>query len=365
MRRWGRDGVRRAACGDASGDRGEPVSGPSPAACPRLRPLVALCLVLLCAAGSVPVVADPSEAVGRSGRSRPERWNGAAPPASLELPRSAAPGLGAESTPLDPGEISAASALLMDGVSGEVLFARSADEPRPPASVTKILTALVVLEHGRLQERVTVSAAAARVGGQQLGLRRGQRVSLGDLLASLLIQSANDSAVAAAEHVGGSVAGFARRMNATARRLGMEQSRFLNPHGLHEPGHYTTARDLARLTQAALEDPVFARLVRTREATITILKPTQRRWVAQTRVIRSHNKLLDLVEGADGVKTGYTDAAGRCLVASASRGSQRMIAVLLNDPRRWADAALLLEFGFEAAAPRARYGEPSRPAGRG
>ena len=318
----------------------------------------AVCLVL---AVAVPGGVLLSEAVGRQGQARTpiERSgrSGESLPMTehLDLPRLA-PDLefDLEAPSVTPGEISAAAAVLVDGNTGEVLFARNPDEPRPPASVTKILTAMVILERGRLADTVTVSSRAAQVGGFQLGLRRGQRISLRDLLSALLVMSANDAAVAAAEHVGGSVWGFAGMMNATARRLGMTQSRFSNPHGLHQPEHYTTALDLARLTRVALGQPTFARLVRSREATITIWKPGRRGLVPQARVIRNHNRLLGRVEGADGVKPGYTDAAGRCLVASASRGPQRMIAVLLNDPRRWSDATALLEFGFEAAATRAQ-----------
>jgi D-alanyl-D-alanine carboxypeptidase len=240
----------------------------------------------------------------------------------------------------------AASALLVDANSGMVLFERDPDAPRPPASVTKILTALIVLERGRLNDTVVVSQAAAQTGGQRLGLRAGQRITLGDLLAALLIRSANDAAVAAAEHVGGSLAGFVALMNETAVDLGMANSRFANPHGLDEPFHFTTARDMAALTRAALENPRFAELVRARQATLTIWKPGHRNLVPQNRIVLTHNRLLGQVAGADGVKTGYTDSAGRCLVASASRGNHRMIAVLLNDPQRWTDAAALLEYGF-------------------
>jgi D-alanyl-D-alanine carboxypeptidase (penicillin-binding protein 5/6) len=243
-------------------------------------------------------------------------------------------------------DVSAAAAILMDAETGEVLFERNPDERRPPASITKILTALVVLERGNLSDTVVVSPAAARVGGYRLGLRQGQRVPLEDLLAAILIRSANDAAMAAAEHVGQGLLGFITLMNAKAEALGMDQSHFVNPHGLDEPDHFTTARDLALLTRAALENPEFARLVRTREATVRIWQTGRRSLVQRARVIQNHNKLLGRLEGADGVKTGYTDAAGRCLVASASRGGQRMIAVLLNDPQRWTDAATLLEFGF-------------------
>jgi D-alanyl-D-alanine carboxypeptidase len=248
----------------------------------------------------------------------------------------------------------AASAILMDANSGAVLYERSPDETRPPASVTKIITALVILEHGQLTDAVTVSATAAGTGGYRLGLRAGQRISLGDLLTAILIRSANDAAVAAAEHVGGSLAGFVALMNEKAAEIGMTNSRFSTPHGLDEPFHYTTARDMATLTRVALDNPTFAEVVRTRQARVTIWKPGRRNFLPQPRIVQSHNRLLGQLEGADGVKTGYTDSAGRCLVASASRGSSRLIAVLLNDPRRWTDAAMLLEYGFGAVKNAAR-----------
>ncbi len=256
-------------------------------------------------------------------------------------------------------EVSAAAAILMDADTGEVIYAMNPDEARPPASITKILTALLVLEQGRLSDTVVVSQAAASVGGYRLGLRRGQQISLEDLLAAILIRSANDAAVAAAEHVGHGLSGFVALMNERAQALGMSNSHFANPHGLDEPGHFTTARDMALLTRAALAHPAFARLVRTRAMTLTIWQPGRRGLVARARTIQTHNKLLGRLEGADGVKTGFTEGAGQCLVASASRGGQRMIAVLLNDRRRWMDAATLLEFGFESAAGTARI--PSRP----
>jgi D-alanyl-D-alanine carboxypeptidase len=258
----------------------------------------------------------------------------------------------------------------VDANSGTVLYERFPDEPLPPASVTKILTALVILEHGQLQDTVVVSRAAAQTGGHRLGLRERQRVSLGDLLAAILIRSANDAAVAAAEHVGGSLSGFVALMNDKASDLGMAASRFSNPHGLDEPFHFTTARDMATLSRVALENPTFAELVRTRQARLTIWKPGRRALVPQGRIVQSHNRLLGYLEGADGVKTGYTDSAGRCLVASASRGHQRLIAVLLNDPRRWIDAAALLEYGFgsirDAAGtrPDGHLWHPERAEGR-
>ncbi len=268
------------------------------------------------------------------------------PVESLELPR---PGLPAALPRPEGLARRAAAAVLMDANTGEVLFARNPDEQLPPASITKILTALVILEQGNLTDTVVVSQTAAQVGGFRLGLRPGQRLSLADLLAAILIRSANDAAEAAAEHVGHGLPGFVALMNAKARSLGMQNSQFANPHGLDEPGHYTTARDMAILTRVALENPTFADLVRTREARVTIYRPGRKGVIPAPRLILSHNRLLGHVEGVDGVKTGYTGLAGRCLVASASRSGQRMIAVLLNDPERWIDAPALLKYGFELA----------------
>jgi serine-type D-Ala-D-Ala carboxypeptidase (penicillin-binding protein 5/6) len=331
----------------------------------RLRGCVVVLVVLLGVTGSASAV---SERPGSSTPRRPARAARVsaaskarpAPPRieSLELPR---PGQSPEVALVDPGDIHAAAAILVDARTGEALFSRNPDEPRPPASVTKILTALVILEHGRMTDTVEVSREAAQTGGHRLGLRTGQRVSLQDLLVAVLIRSANDAAVAAAEHVGGTLNRFVTLMNATAGAIGMHHSHFANPHGLDEPYHYTTARDMAALTRVALAHPTFAELVRAREVPVVVWKPARRGYLPQTLLVRSHNRLLGQLDGADGVKTGYTGGAGRCLVASASRGSQRMIAVLLNDPRRWTDAATLLEYGFGAA----RTAALEAPAGPG
>jgi D-alanyl-D-alanine carboxypeptidase (penicillin-binding protein 5/6) len=277
---------------------------------------------------------------------------------SLELPRG---GLSADNGGMLRRDVNAASAILVDAQSGAVLYERHPDAPRPPASVTKILTALIILDRGRLSDTVVVSPVAAQTGGHRLGLRAGQRISLADLLAAVLILSANDAAVAAAEHVGGSLSGFVALMNETAKDLGMTSSRFANPHGLDEPFHFTTARDMATLTRVALDNSTFAELVRARQAHLTIWKPGRRNLVPQKRIVLSHNRLLGQVAGADGVKTGYTDSAGRCLVASASRGNHRMIAVLLNDPQRWTDAAALLEYGFGSVRDAARARPDGQP----
>lgn len=247
----------------------------------------------------------------------------------------------------DPEQLSAASAVLMDADTGAILFARYHMEQRSPASTTKIMTALLILEEGRLDEKVVITERAADAGGTGLGLKRGQRVTLRDLLWAILLKSANDAALAAAEHVGGSEERFVDRMNAKAVSLGMEGTHFTNPHGLDNPDHYSTAYDLAILTRQALRNPIFARMVQTREARLAILTGRNGR-VVKRKILRTHNQLLGQFVGADGVKTGYTERAGRCLVASATRGDHQLIAVLLNDSHRWAEAAALLEYGFAA-----------------
>ncbi len=239
-----------------------------------------------------------------------------------------------------PPRVTAASALLMDWHTGKILYQKNAWQARHPASLTKILTAILVLERGRLGDVVEVGERATRVGGSRLGLRRGDRVTLEELLVAVLLRSANDAAVAVAEHLGGSVEGFARLMNDRARELGATSSNFLNPHGLTQPGHLSTAIDLALLARHALSDAHFARLVATPEATVGELEGDWERY------LRNTNRLLWRYPGADGVKTGTTAAAGRCLIASASRDDRRLLVVLLGAPDRYGDAARLLDWGF-------------------
>ncbi|MBI2902091.1 MAG: D-alanyl-D-alanine carboxypeptidase [Candidatus Methylomirabilis oxyfera] len=244
-------------------------------------------------------------------------------------------------------ELGAAASVLMDANTGTLLFAKNSRERLPPASTTKIMTALLILEEGRLDDWVVITERAVAAGGTGLGLRRGQRVTLRDLLWAVLLRSANDAALAAAEHVGGTTEWFVARMNAKAAALEMQGTRFANPHGLDDPDHYSTAHDLALLTRQALHNPTFSRMVQTREARLSIQTGPKGR-VVKRRLLRTHNRLLGQFFGADGVKTGYTERAGRCLVASASRGAHQLIAVLLNDTHRWTDAEALLEYGFAA-----------------
>lgn len=242
-----------------------------------------------------------------------------------------------------PPRITATAALLMDVRTGEVLWARAPDRPWPPASTTKILTALLAAERLRLQDPVTVSARAeAQRNGSAIGMRQGEVWSVEALLHALLLHSANDAAVALAEAVSGSVEAFAAEMTRRARALGARRSTFVNPHGLHHPGHLTTARDLALITREALRHPAIDAIVR--RPTWRLVRPGQ----PPVELI-NRNRLLWLYAGADGVKTGWTAQSGPSLVASATRGGRRLIAVVLNSSEVFGDAARLLDYGFTAS----------------
>ena len=229
---------------------------------------------------------------------------------------------------------SAASAILMDADSGRVLYEQNADARMLIASTTKILTALVALREGCLSDVVTVTKEAAGTEGSSMYLREGEQLTLETLLYGLLLCSGNDAAVAIAVHVGGSVEGFVEMMEETARELGMEDSSFANPNGLDHEDHYSTARDMARLAQAAMEDETLVRMASTRRVTIG------------GRTMVNHNKLLSYQEGCIGLKTGYTRAAGRTLVSCAERNGQRLIVVTLQDGNDWADHQALYDYGF-------------------
>ena len=233
-------------------------------------------------------------------------------------------------------ETSAASAILMDADSGRVLYERNADRKMLIASTTKILTALVAIEEGDLHDSVKVSREAAYTEGSAMYLTEGETLTLETLLYGVLLCSGNDAAVAVAQHVGGSVKGFVALMNEKARELGMEHSSFANPNGLDDEQHYSTARDMAKLARAALENETLMRIASTRSVTIG------------GRTMTNHNKLLHYVDGCLGLKTGYTKAAGRTLVSCAEKNGQRLIAVTLQDGNDWADHQSLYDYGFSA-----------------
>jgi D-alanyl-D-alanine carboxypeptidase len=257
----------------------------------------------------------------------------------------------------------------MEGGSGKILLEKNARERRPVASLTKLMTAVIILERGRLGDWVRVGRKAATTPGSALGLRAGQRVLLKDLLTGMLVKSANDAAVAAAEHMYGSEEGFVKAMNEKARSLGLSDTHFRNCHGLDHPDHRSSAYDMALLSRYAMSLPFLADCVRNREVAIWL---EEAEGVSRPKVYHNPNQFLGFFLGADGVKTGYTREAGRCLVASAWRGNCRMFAVLLDDQERWRDACELLEYGFSLfrqqrirdLAPAGRWGpEEGEPGG--
>jgi D-alanyl-D-alanine carboxypeptidase (penicillin-binding protein 5/6) len=266
-------------------------------------------------------------------------------------------------TPADPisaPELSAASAILVDQDSGQVLFAEDADEERAIASLTKIMTGLLVLERTDLSEVVTVTADSVildddRSGIAALGLEEGEQISVRDLLYALLLQSANDAAVALADHVDGSVDRFVKRMNTRALRLGMRHTRFYSPNGLDDRG-YSTARDLAILTRVAMATAGFSPVAATRSHTIPAPDGVDRE-------IQNRDALLWLYPGATGVKTGFTSRAGFCVVATAEQDGRRLVAVVLGAPSdAFSDAAALLNHGFSAFT-RHTFAMAGEPAG--
>lgn len=236
--------------------------------------------------------------------------------------------------PVKAGAISAECAILIDAQTGRVLYEKQAEEKSLIASTTKIMTALVICEQTNVLDRVKIPKEAVNIEGSSMYLKEGEVLTVQELLYGLMLQSGNDAAVALAIYCGGTVEGFTELMNDKAHRLGMTQSHFANPNGLDSPGNYSTARDMALLTAYAMQNPIFAQTVSTK--TITIGE----------RCLRNHNKLLWQLEGANGVKTGYTKAAGRILISSVTRMGRQLIAVTFNAPDDWQDHKTLIEDGF-------------------
>ena len=236
-------------------------------------------------------------------------------------------------------DVGASAAILFDPKSGTILYAKNADSQRAPASTTKIMTAILTLERCSLGESVTVSRRAATINGSRVGLREGEVYTVEKLLWGLLLLSGNDAAIALAEHIAGSVEEFAKYMNTRAAELGCRQTHFVNPHGLSDPNHYTTVRDLAIMASHALKYPLFQEIVSSKEKEI----PWQQSFA---KYLKNTNKLLWIMPDADGVKTGTTNLAGACLVSSATRDDRQLIAVVLNSSNRWVESARLLEWGF-------------------
>lgn len=238
-------------------------------------------------------------------------------------------------------QTSAQCAVVMDSDSGRLLYEKNADTRSLIASTTKIMTALVVCEQCNVLDRVEIMPEAVGIEGSSMYLQAGEVLTVQELLYGLMLHSGNDAAVALAIYCGGTVEGFVQLMNDEACRLGLKDTHFENPNGLDDEHHYSTARDLARLTAAAMRNPIFAKTVSTKSVR------------AGERHLTNHNKLLWRYEGADGVKTGYTKAAGRILVSTAKRDGRRLIVVTINDPDDWQDHSRLLDMGFDQYTPSA------------
>lgn len=236
--------------------------------------------------------------------------------------------------PCSVSALSAQKAILVDTVTGRPIYQLNSNSRSLIASTTKIMTALLVCEQCNVLDRMRVPAQAVGIEGSSMYLQAGEILTIQELLYGLMMSSGNDAAVALAIYCGGNVEGFCGMMNDKAKALGMTQTHFSNPNGLDAVDHYSTARDLGILAAYAMENPIFAKTVSTK----TIK--------AGERYLRNHNKLLWLYEGADGVKTGYTKAAGRILVSSAKRDNRRLVAVTINDPNDWQDHQALLNRGF-------------------
>lgn len=236
--------------------------------------------------------------------------------------------------PLNVYAISAEKAIVIDAETDRVLYEKNADSRALIASTTKMMTALIVCEQCNVLDRVKIPKEAVGIEGSSMYLKEGEILTVQELLYGLMLQSGNDAAVALAIYCGGTVEGFVQLMNDKAASLGLTNTSFENPNGLDGVNHYSSARDLAKLASYAMENPIFARTVSTKSVRIG------------ERTLTNHNKLLWRIEGAEGVKTGYTKAAGRTLVSSTERNNRRIIVVTLNASDDWNDHKQLTENGF-------------------
>ncbi|MDI3534451.1 MAG: hypothetical protein PWQ82_816 [Thermosediminibacterales bacterium] len=244
----------------------------------------------------------------------------------------------AAATPIITGQ----AAVLIDADNGQILYEKNSDKRMFPASTTKIMTAILALENGKLTDKIKAGPEIYETYGTRLYLEEGEELTLEQLLYGLLLRSANDAAAVIAKYIGGSIENFARMMNEKAKEIGCTNTNFVNPHGLHDENHYTTAKDLAIIAKYAMKIPEFRKIVATKSKVIP--------WPGKEydRQLYNGNKLLEQYEGADGVKTGYTSQAQQTLVASATRDGHRLIAVVLKSQGKniWSDAKALLDYGF-------------------
>jgi serine-type D-Ala-D-Ala carboxypeptidase (penicillin-binding protein 5/6) len=245
-------------------------------------------------------------------------------------------------------DLTARAAILMDAATGKILYQRDPDLRLPPASTTKVITAIVALESGRkLHELLTVSKMATRVPASKLYLRPGQTITIEHLLYGILLSSANDASLVLAEGITGSVERFTEIMTKKAHVIGATNSHFTNPHGLTAPDHFSTARDLALFFRYAMKNATFREIVQTKISSVSSNSIVRKRTVARRISVRNHNRLLWNFDGAIGGKTGYTLAAQKCFVGAVTRNGLTLIVSILGARNLWGDTRELLEYGFD------------------
>jgi D-alanyl-D-alanine carboxypeptidase (penicillin-binding protein 5/6) len=244
-----------------------------------------------------------------------------------------------------PPRLKAASAILVDAVSGQVLYEKNADVKRPPASTTKIMTAILLLEHTLPGEVIAASPKAVQTGGSSLNLKVGEKITSHDMLYAMMLRSANDGCMAVAEHIAGDTKRFIEMMNLKAREIGALNTTFHDPHGLDKPTNLTTARDLSIMARYALRYPAFNEAIRTKYQVIARAPDNK-----DVR-LKNHSKFLWQFPWADGIKTGFTNPAGPCFVGSATKDGWRLISVVLNSSNRFEESAALMKYGFNNFEP--------------
>ncbi len=238
-------------------------------------------------------------------------------------------------------DISAKSIILIEADSGEIIFEKNAHVSLPMASTTKIMTAIIVLENCDLDKKVIIPASATNIEGSSIYLQEGETLTVRELLYALLLESANDSAVALAYATSGGVDDFVNLMNEKAVSLGLTNTHFDNPHGLESESHYSSAYDLAKIGAYAMKNPVFKEIVSTQKKSISLNNNDGKRGLI------NHNKLLRLYDAANGIKTGYIKKSGRCFVSSAEKDGVKLICASLNAPNDWNDHMKLFDYGFQ------------------
>ena len=251
-----------------------------------------------------------------------------------------------------PPEVSAKAAVVISADTGEIVYSVNCNEKLPMASTTKIMTTLLCLESGDLDEEFTVDSEAIKVEGSSMGLQEGDIVTKYALCCGMLLPSGNDAANAAAVRISGSIEAFAELMNDRARELGLSHTYFVTPSGLEGEGHGSSAYDMALLAREALKNETFREICSSETIKLSFGNPPYERWLKNT------NKLLSMYDGVYGVKTGFTDEAGRCLVSACERGGEDLICVTLNDRNDWNDHISMYDYGFEAV----RLIQPELPA---